>query len=77
MTEIKWLEMFSDNLYSLLLESNMSQRELADLSGLSEATISNYLNSRQMPGVKAIINIANALECSTDDLIYFEYMNIR
>lgn len=71
MTEIKWLEIFGDNLTSILYEAKLTQRDLADMTGLSEGTISNYINKRQMPGIKAIINIADALGCGVDDLICF------
>lgn len=71
MSEVEWLDIFGDNLRDLLSDYCLTQRELADETGLSEGTISNYINKRQMPGIKAIINIAEALEMSIDDLIFF------
>lgn len=71
MSETEWLNIFGDNLVDLLDKENMSQRELADATGLSEATISNYIHKRQLPGIKAIVNIAYVLNCSIDDLIDF------
>jgi transcriptional regulator with XRE-family HTH domain len=52
----------------------MSRRELADATGLTEATISYYINKRKMPGLKAIINIAYAFDISVDELIDFGEM---
>jgi transcriptional regulator with XRE-family HTH domain len=71
MTEFEWLSIFSDNLIDIMNGSRISQRELAEMSGLSEATISNYVHRRQMPGVKALINIAYVLNCDLDDLMDF------
>lgn len=71
MSEAEWLDAFGDNLASLLNECGMSQRELAEISGLSESSISYYINKQKMPGVKAVINIAHALKIDIDDLIDF------
>jgi transcriptional regulator with XRE-family HTH domain len=72
MTESEWLNIFSNNLADMLSEAGMTQRDLADETGLSEGTISYYINGRKMPGIKAIINIAYALNCSVDELIDFD-----
>ena len=71
MTELEWLDIFGDNLVDLLKDANMTQRELADAAGLSEATVSCYIHKQKIPGLKAIINIADALDLYIDDLVYF------
>jgi transcriptional regulator with XRE-family HTH domain len=71
MTEMEWLNIFGDNLVSILEEYRMSQRELADAAGLSESTVSQYIHKQRIPNLKAIINIADALDMSIDDLINF------
>lgn len=71
MSEMEWLDIFGDNLKDMLKEANMTQRELADECGLSEVAISTYIHKRKIPGLKAIINISYALDCSIDDLIDF------
>lgn len=71
MTELEWLDIFGDNLASMLNDAHISQRELADETGLSEATISYYISKRKMPGIKSIINISHALNCDVADLIDF------
>lgn len=71
MTELQWLEIFGDNLKDILDGAGYTQRDLADDTGLSEATISKYINKQQMPGVKALISIAYVLDCSLDDLMDF------
>lgn len=72
MTEAEWLSIFADNLRDMLDHANMSQRELADAAGLSEATVSYYIRKQKMPGVKALINISEVLGCTLDDLAYFD-----
>lgn len=71
MTELEWLDIFGDNLVDLLKDANMTQRELADAAGLSESTVSCYIHKQKIPGLKAIINIADALDLYIDDLICF------
>lgn len=71
MSEMKWLETFGDNLRYLLDEYRMTQKDLAEMTGLSEGTVSKYINKTQMPTVRAIINISYALDESYDDLIDF------
>ena len=69
MTELEWMDSVGDNLRDILKEYGMTQRQLAEETGLTEATISNYINKRKIPSMRAIVNIANALDISTDELI--------
>ena len=69
MTELDWLDAFGDNLVYMMKSSNVTQRELSYSTGLSESAISSYINKRKIPGIKAIINIADALECTVSELI--------
>ena len=69
MTELEWMNIFGDNLRDILKEYGMTQRQLAEETGLTEATISSYINKRKIPSMRAIVNIANALDISTDELI--------
>lgn len=74
MNELEWLDVFGDNLVSLLQDARMTQRELADATGLTEATISYYINKKKLPGLKAIVNIAYVFDISIDELIDFGEM---
>ena len=74
MSELEWLDIFGDNLVSLLRDARMSQRELAEVTGLSEATISSYIHKRKMPSLRAVVNIAYACDISMDELIDFGNM---
>lgn len=71
MTELEWLEIFSTNLRELLEEKRITQKGLAIASGLSEGAISYYIHGQKIPSLRAIINIAYALEISIDELIDF------
>lgn len=71
MNEVEWIDAFGDNLARMMMDARMTQRELAELSGLSESSISRYLNKTMAPSFKAIINLAYALDCNTDELIDF------
>lgn len=74
MTEKEWSIIFSKNLLCLLNESRLSQKDLSYLTGISEASISGYINGRVRPGVKAIINISNVFGISIEELIYYGEM---
>ena len=71
MSEVEWLRNFGKTLSEMLKDARMTQRELADATGLSEAAISNYVRGKQIPTIRAIINICYELSCNTDDLIDF------
>lgn len=76
MSENEWLAYFGVNLEEYMIAAKMTQRDLADASGLSEASISNYIRGRRMPEVRAIINIAEALNCSVNELVDFGFGKI-
>ena len=71
MSQQEWLDIFGDNLVSILEEEQISQKELSRLTGLSESTISRYINKLQMPTVRAIINISYALDWSFEDMLNY------
>lgn len=71
MSQQEWLNIFGDNLVSILEEEQISQKELSRLTGLSESTISRYINKLQMPTVRAIINISYALDWSFEDMLNY------
>lgn len=71
MSEVEWMKIFGRNLEEMLIEANMTQRELAEDTGLTEGAISHYINQRRMPTVRALVNIAYSLNCSFDELMDF------
>ena len=69
MREIKEWKMFSERVRAELSARDMTQRELAKLSGLNEASVSQYINLFRVPRATAIIDIAKALNVSCDYLL--------
>ena len=60
---------FSLNLSERMYEKQLTQRELSAATGISQATLSNYLLRKSIPSLSAAIRIADALDCNVYDLI--------
>ena len=71
MSEMEWLRTFANNLQYFMEMHDYSQSELARMAGLEQASISRYLGARQMPGPKALINLANVFGVSLDEFMDF------
>lgn len=59
-------------LRSALAKSGLSQQELSDKSGVSKASISQYINGTHIPGNKKAGMIAEVLGCSPLWLMGFD-----
>lgn len=70
-SENEWLKMFGENLRYTLDDCHMTQKDLAEMTGLSEGIISAYVNGNKMPGARALLAISYALDESIDDLVDF------
>lgn len=70
-TEVQWIELFREEVKHYMKTKNMSQRELADRSRLSESTICDVIHGRRIPSTRTCVNIAHALDVSVDELIDF------
>lgn len=62
-------EILSIRLRNLLDEKQMSQSELSKKSTVTEATISNFLNCKQLPKLEVVSKIADVLGVSVDFLL--------
>lgn len=71
MSEQEWLEQFSEKLKDLLDLESMTQKELAQETDLSVGAINSYINGYKIPGVKALLRIANVFGISVDELVNF------
>lgn len=60
---------FARKMVSLMNEQGISQRELADIVGVTEASMSRYVNTSRMPRSEVISNIATALHTTSDYLL--------
>ena len=69
MTEVQFMKRIGENLQYLLEDSWMTQKELAEDTGISESTISRYIRGEVMPTAKNLANIVRSLGCEWDELI--------
>lgn len=67
--ELKFRRTFAARVGNRMYELNMTQVDLAKKSGLSEPMISRYLSGSTAVNMYNVRKIANALNCSVDDLI--------
>lgn len=61
--------MFKDKIKELMTTQNMTQKELSEKSGITEASISRYLNGERTPRIDIIINFARVFKVDVDFLI--------
>ncbi len=59
----------------LMNEQKLTQKELAKRAGITEASMSKYLSGERTPRIDIIVNLANALGVTTDELIGQEIEN--
>ena len=71
MTEKEWKHRIAITLRQKMLDANITQLELARKSHISQGAISNYLNERSVPDIRAIINLSIALKCKVSNLADF------
>lgn len=70
MTEQELRTEFSRRLLRLAYQKGKyDQKELSEITGISETTISYYMNGMCLPKMGNIVKLAQALNCSTDELI--------
>lgn len=58
-----------ERIKSLLKQRNLTQRELANQVGVTEATISRYVKGDRIPRSTIVADIAAALNTTSDDLL--------
>ena len=60
---------FITRLNNELHNKHMTQRELAQRTNITEATISRYCNGKRIPSITQLTKIANALNVNADYLL--------
>ena len=60
---------FAERLSELLKSKGVTQKQLAERIGVTEASISRYLNSNRIPKSEIIANMATALHTTSDYLL--------
>ena len=68
MTEANCRHEFGKRLRRLMLRSGITQEDLSERTGISQASISTYMTGRNTPSFYNVVKIANVLNCSIDDL---------
>lgn len=64
------MQNITKNLRTILQDRKMTQKQLADLSGITESAISRYIKGERVPRGVNLIRIAEALSLSVDELVY-------
>lgn len=62
-------EILAIRLRNILEEKNMTQYELSKKSTVTEATISNFINCKQLPKLEVVSKISDVLGVSVDYLL--------
>ena len=70
-SEESWKREFRHRLVTLMDEYPHDQTSLAEASGISQQSISNYMWGKTIPSGYAIAKLAKALNCSVSDLTDF------
>ena len=60
---------FASRLAELLKKQGMTQKELSERIGVTEATVSRYMNGNRIPKSEIVANIATALHTTSDYLL--------
>lgn len=69
--EDEWRYRFSRRLYNKIISQGYNQDDIAYKTGISPGAISRYINGDIVPSVYKLQKIADALDCTVGDLIYF------
>lgn len=62
-------EAIGKNIRSRMLKEGILQNRLAQRTGLTDVTLSRYVNGKRQPTVYALYRISWALGCTMDDLV--------
>lgn len=63
------MSIFCDRLQELMALHHISQRQLATLVDVTEASMSRYVKGERMPRMNTVANIATALHTTSDYLL--------
>ena len=64
----EWRKEFSRRLYVAMEHRGMTQKLLAELTGVSQSSLSFYMSGRKLPSAYIMCQLAKALDCSIDFL---------
>lgn len=59
----------TNRIKEMLNEKNISQKQLSEVTGITESAISHYIKGDRVPRGANLVKIARALGTTTDDLL--------
>ena len=60
---------FKEKILTTAKERGYSQKKLAELIGVTETTMSRYINGTRQPKIEIIANLATVLQIDVDELL--------
>lgn len=69
--------MFNENLKRLLKEQGLSQQRFGELLGVSNQSVSAWVQGRKIPRMKMLLAISDLLQCPVNVLVDSEPPHIR
>ena len=60
---------FGEKLRKIRKEHGLTQKDVADMLGVVQATISDYERKATLPNIKTVIKFANVFGCDIKDLM--------
>ena len=60
---------FTMNLKKLMIEREMTAADIARKTGMTQATLSRYINGKRIPKINSVIKIAKALNVPIELLV--------
>ena len=60
---------FTMNLKKLMIEREMTAADIARKTGMTQATLSRYINGKRIPKINSVIKIAKALNVPIELLL--------
>jgi transcriptional regulator with XRE-family HTH domain len=70
--EVNLMTTLGERVAALLRSKGMQQKELAEMIGITEATMSRYISGERDPKPETLANIATALHTTSDYLLGIE-----
>lgn len=62
-------KVFADNLKRLMKEKNVNQTKISEIAGVSQQSVSNWLNEKQIPRMGVIEKLAEYFKVFKSDLL--------
>ena len=72
MTENEFDNEFAHRLRYIMLIRRITQKDISEETGIAQPVISRYVSGKTMPSMYNLHKLAQALDCSVDDLMYVE-----